>query len=239
MALHLHRGAQHARLLDGAIGEAGVLSTAVEMEGHPDNVVASLRGGAQVSIRNPDGKVVSCSIALKRPLRAALYIPDQELATTAARSVLPREVSLEDAVFNVGRSSLLVAALVQGEYELLKEAMQDRLHQPARAGLLPWLPALLEAAVKAGALSAALSGAGQLYLHLHHRLERRRILRMHEDAARADVGRVLEHELLHGREAHGKVRGVAGKGALRIVARTHRDGADGLRIGGPLAPRQH
>ncbi len=148
------------RLLDGAIGEAGILSTAVEMEGHPDNVVASLRGGAQVSIRAADGGVVSCSIALKRPLRAALYIPDQELATTAARSVLPREVSLEDAVFNVGRSSLLVAALVQGEYELLKEAMQDRLHQPARAGLLPWLPALLEAAVKAGALGAALSGAG-------------------------------------------------------------------------------
>jgi homoserine kinase len=148
------------RLLDGAIGEAGILNTAVEMEGHPDNVVASLRGGAQVSIRDAEGKVLSCSIPIKRPLRAALYIPDQELATTAARSVLPREVPMEDAVFNVGRVALLVAALVQGEYGLLKDAMLDRLHQPARAGLLPWLPALLEAAVKGGALGAALSGAG-------------------------------------------------------------------------------
>jgi len=148
------------RLLDGAIGEAGVLGTAVEMEGHPDNVVASLRGGAQVSIRGAEGNVISCSVPIKRPLRAALYIPDQELATSAARAVLPSSVPLEDAVYNLGRSALLVAALVQGEYELLAEAMLDRLHQPARAGLLPWLPALLEAARKAGALGAALSGAG-------------------------------------------------------------------------------
>src|SRR5205814_90275 len=148
------------RLLDGAIGEAGVLRTAVEMEGHPDNVVASLRGGAQVSIRDAEGRVLSVPIAIKRPLRAALYIPDQELATSAARAVLPTEVPLEDAVHNLGRAALLVAALAHGQYDLLGEAMQDRLHQPARAGLLPWLPALLEAAVKAGALGAALSGAG-------------------------------------------------------------------------------
>ena len=104
--------------------------------------------------------MISCSVPIKRPLRAALYIPDQELATSAARAVLPSSVPLEDAVYNLGRSALLVAALVQGEYELLAEAMLDRLHQPARAGLLPWLPALLEAARKAGALGAALSGAG-------------------------------------------------------------------------------
>ncbi|MCA1826662.1 MAG: homoserine kinase [Myxococcales bacterium] len=148
------------RLFDGAIGEGGVLSTAVEMEGHPDNVVASLRGGAQVSIRDAEGNVISCSVPIKRPLRAALYIPDQELATSAARAVLPATVPLEDAVFNLGRSALIVAALAQGEYEMLSEAMEDKLHQPARSGLLPWLPALLEAARKGGALGAALSGAG-------------------------------------------------------------------------------
>jgi homoserine kinase len=113
-----------------------------------------------VSIRDGEGRVLSCPIAIKRPLRAALYIPDQELATSAARAVLPAEVPMEDAVYNLGRAALLVAALAQGEYQLLKEAMQDRLHQPARAGLLPWLPALLEAAMKGGALGAALSGAG-------------------------------------------------------------------------------
>jgi homoserine kinase len=130
------------------------------MEGHPDNVVPSLLGGAQVSVRDEEGKVYCCPIAVKSPLRAALYIPDQELATSAARAVLPREVPLEDAVHNLSRSSLLVAALTQGRYELLAAAMEDKLHQPARAGLLPWLPALLAAARKGGALGAALSGAG-------------------------------------------------------------------------------
>jgi homoserine kinase len=148
------------RLLGGTVGEQGVLRTAVEMEGHPDNVVPSLRGGAQVAVRDAAGRVVSCPIQIKGMLRAALYIPDEELATSAARAVLPREVSLEDAVHNLGRAALLVAALSQGRFELLAEAMDDRLHQTARAGLLPWLPDLFAAARKAGALGAALSGAG-------------------------------------------------------------------------------
>jgi len=148
------------RLLGGAVGEEGVLRAAVEMEGHPDNVVPSLRGGAQVSVRASDGRVLSCPIPLKRTMRAALYIPDQELATSAARAVLPRQVSFEDAVFNLSRAALLVAALAQGQLELLGEAMDDRLHQPARAGLLPWLPDVLAAAKQAGAYGAALSGAG-------------------------------------------------------------------------------
>ena len=112
------------RLLDGAIGEAGILRTAVEMEGHPDNVVPSLRGGAQVSIRDGEGRVLSCPIAIKRPLRAALYIPDQELATSAARAVLPKQVPMEDAVYNLGRAALLVAALAEGQYDLLRDAIR-------------------------------------------------------------------------------------------------------------------
>jgi homoserine kinase len=132
----------------------------VGMEGHPDNVVASLRGGAQVAVRDAAGRVLTCAVPIAAPLRAALYIPDEELATSAARAVLPREVPLEDAVFNLGRAALFVAALSTGRLELLSEAMEDRLHQPARAGLLPWLPALLAAARKGGALGAALSGAG-------------------------------------------------------------------------------
>jgi homoserine kinase len=147
-------------LLNGAIGQEQVLRTAVDMEGHPDNVVPALRGGAQVSVRDAQGNVLSCPIEIRAPLRAALYIPDQELATSAARAVLPSQVSLADAVHNLGRAALLVAALSEGRMELLAEAMDDRLHQPARAGLLPWLPALLAAARKGGARGAALSGAG-------------------------------------------------------------------------------
>lgn len=154
------------RLLLGAVGEERALEIAVRLEGHPDNVVPSLRGGAQVAVLDPAGRVVSCPIRLGAPLRAALFIPDQELATSAARAVLPQTVKLADAVHNLGRAALLVAALEAGRLELLAEAMDDRLHQPARATLLPWLPSLLAAAREAGAAGAALSGAGTTVLAL-------------------------------------------------------------------------
>ena len=176
-------------LLEGAIGAEGVMRTAVEMEGHPDNVVASMRGGAQVSVRDAEGRVLTCAVPIKLPLRAALYIPDQELATSAARAVLPRQVALEDAVYNLGRAALLVAALSQGRLELIGEAMDDRLHQPARAGLLPWFPALLAAARKGGALGAALSGAGTTVIALCTGESAREVARSMMDAAQqAGVG---------------------------------------------------
>ncbi len=172
-------------LLSGAIGEERILSVAVAMEGHPDNVVPSLRGGAQVSVRGADGKVLSCPITLARPLHAALYIPDEELATSAARAVLPKQVPLGDAVHNLGRAALLVAALSQGRLELLAEAMDDRLHQPARATLLPWLPPLLGAALRSGALGAALSGAGTTVCALCTSESARGVAKAMSDAARA------------------------------------------------------
>jgi homoserine kinase len=148
------------RLLGGRVGEAKVLEVAVEMEGHPDNVLPSLRGGLQVAVKGDSGAVRACQVPLGAPIRAALFIPDEELSTSAARAVLPRQVSLQDAVFNLSRAALLVAALATGRLDLLGEAMNDRLHQPARATLLPWLPALLAEARAAGAAGAALSGAG-------------------------------------------------------------------------------
>jgi homoserine kinase len=154
------------RLLDGAVSEPRVLEVAVGLEGHPDNVVPSLRGGAQVAILDASGHVLSCSIAIGAPLQAAVFIPEAELETKAARAVLPRTVSLDDAVHNLGRAALLVAALQSGRIELLAEAMDDRLHQPARSKLLPWLPSLIAAARAAGAAGAALSGAGTTVLAL-------------------------------------------------------------------------
>jgi len=143
---------------------ARVLATALSLEGHPDNVIACLRGGAQVAVLDTQGRVQACPLrvegAAQSPLRAAVFIPDQELQTSAARAVIPRTVPLADAVFNLGRSALFVAALAAGRFELLGEAMSDRLHQPARASLMPWLPQLIEAAKAAGAYGAALSGAG-------------------------------------------------------------------------------
>ena len=154
------------RLLGGAVSEERVLEVAVGLEGHPDNVVPSLRGGAQVAILDGGGRVISCQVGIGAPLQAAVFIPEAELETKAARAVLPRSVSLGDAVHNLGRAALLVAALQSGRLDLLGEAMDDRLHQPARATLLPWLPSVMAAAREAGAAGAALSGAGTTVLAL-------------------------------------------------------------------------
>jgi len=182
-------------LLEGRVGGDRILRTAVEMEGHPDNVVPALRGGAQVSVRDASGGVISCPIRIGAPLKAALYIPDQELATSAARAVLPKQIPMADAVHNLGRAALLVSALSEGRFELLGEAMDDRLHQPARAGLLPWLPALLAAARKGGAWGAALSGAGTTVCALCRADAAREVAKSMMDAA-AGLGVVGRWEVV-------------------------------------------
>jgi homoserine kinase len=173
------------RLLEGAVGEERALAVAVRLEGHPDNVVPSMRGGAQVAVLDAAGRIVSCPVTLGAPLRAALFIPDEELATAAARAVLPQTVKLGDAVYNLGRAALLVAALQAGRLDLLGEAMDDRLHQPARATLLPWLPSLLGAARQAGGAGAALSGAGTTVLALCAPDTAHDVARAMRDAAQA------------------------------------------------------
>jgi len=173
------------RLLGGAVGEERALAVAVRLEGHPDNVVPALRGGAQVAVLDGSGRVVSCPVQLGAPLRAALFIPEEELATVAARAVLPQSVKLGDAVHNLGRAALLVAALQGGRLDLLTEAMDDRLHQPARTTLLPWLPSLIAAAREAGAAGAALSGAGTTVLSLCAPGAAHDVARAMHEAARA------------------------------------------------------
>jgi len=154
-----------AALLGRTLTADEVLRLALPFEGHPDNLVPSLLGGL-VASGLADGRVLAVRVPLGAPLRAVAVIPDRELPTAEARRVLPRQVPREDAVFNVTRTALLVAALATGQYACLPEASRDRLHQPYRASLLPGLEEVCEAARKAGALAAFLSGAGSTVLAL-------------------------------------------------------------------------
>jgi homoserine kinase len=108
-----------------------------------------------------DGPTVAAvSLPVPPALRFVVLVPDLESATREARAVLPDEVSRADAVFNVQRVSLLLAALASGRIDLLSTAMHDRLHQPYRLRLFPWMEAVAVAAREAGALGCVLSGAG-------------------------------------------------------------------------------
>ncbi|USG64117.1 homoserine kinase [Brevibacillus ruminantium] len=135
-------------------------------EGHPDNVGASLFGGVVVASMPEHEHEEIPFVRFDPPagLKTLAIIPDFPLSTEKARNVLPTMYSKHDVIYNVGHSSLLVAALAHSRLDLLSQAMKDRMHQPYRAELVPGLSEILQEATENGALGATLSGAGPTIL---------------------------------------------------------------------------
>lgn len=136
-----------------------LLQMATEIEGHPDNVAPAIFGGFTISVVTGD-KTECFSFIPKVPLKLVVAVPDFPLSTRAARNVLPKEVPLKDAVFNVSRAALMIAALCKGNPQFLRNAFDDALHQPYREKLIPGMQDVFKAAREAGALGASMSGAG-------------------------------------------------------------------------------
>ena len=136
-----------------------LLGFATEIEGHPDNVAPALLGGFTISYM--DGlKAHSLRVEPAKPLKFIAVVPERRLPTVLARQAIPKEVPHHDAVFNTSRASLLVGALLSGEYQYLSAGLEDKLHQPYRAHLIPGLEDVFAAAKEAGAYNAIISGAG-------------------------------------------------------------------------------
>jgi len=143
--------------------DADLLGAAIELEGHPDNVAAALRGGFVIC---SDDQVARLDAPVG--LEAILVIPDTPVRTAAARAALPPEVPMADAVYNVGRTALLTLGLARGEWDLVAAGLHDRLHQPRRAHLYPRSLELAQRARELGALGATISGAGPTVLVWTH-----------------------------------------------------------------------
>ena len=146
-------------LMGKPLTDGQLLSVGAELEGHADNIAPALFGGMQITVRDAD-RWLHLRVPLASGLKIVLFVPDLEMPTRESRARLPQRLRREDAVFNVGRAALLVAALEQGAWELLDAATQDRLHQSARAELFPALDDIIDAARDGGAHGAYLSGAG-------------------------------------------------------------------------------
>ena len=146
-------------LLEEPLSQNELFQLASEIEGHPDNVGASLFGGIVVAAKT-DSKVSYIQFPPPPGLKAVVAIPDYTLSTAAARGVLPTSYSREDTVHAISHAALLAGALARGELSVLYEAMNDRIHQPYRAALIPGLEELLAASKHQGAVGVALSGAG-------------------------------------------------------------------------------
>ncbi len=152
-------------LIGSPLSKDKLFDMATRLEGHPDNVGASLFGGIITAVW--DGTHADfIRMEPHKDLDVLVVIPEFQLSTSEARKVLPDQISREDAVYNISRSSLLVAALSQGRFDLIGRAMSDRLHQPYRASLVPGMSRILEEAPNRGALGVALSGAGPTLLAL-------------------------------------------------------------------------
>ncbi|MBO0794245.1 MAG: homoserine kinase [Ktedonobacteraceae bacterium] len=179
-----------------------LLGLAVEAEAgkHPDNVAPALLGGL-VATTHVDNKIRAIKTPFPDELKAVIFTPSFPMDTVAGRKLLPASYPKADVTFNTGRVALLVMALQTGHYELIGEAMQDRLHQPYRQALFPAMPDIINAAIAAGAHGACLSGGGSSLIALA--------------SARF-------HEVLQAMQETARAAGVQGKG---MVLRADRNGA--------------
>ena len=150
VAAHVQRGVD-----DLARVHREVLNLATELEGHPDNVAASLVGGVTASA---GGEVAVVPVAFAATV--VVWIPDFTTSTDKSRTAMPQQVPLADAVFNIGRATLLVAALASGNREVMREATRDRLHQDRRLADAPASLDTLRTALETRAIAAWLSGSG-------------------------------------------------------------------------------
>jgi homoserine kinase len=145
-----------------------ILDEAAKREGHPDNVAAAVLGSIVASATDVGGAVRAVRVEMPSNYRVAVVVPDFMLPTSESRHVLPLNYSKADAVFNVQRSAILMAALATGTTSAFPVALEDRMHQPYRASLVPGLDQMLKLRAP-GLLGCALSGAGPSILVFYER----------------------------------------------------------------------
>jgi homoserine kinase len=150
-----------------SVPKEDLLDLAVEAEAgnHPDNVAPALLGGL-VATTSVGGRIHAVKNHFPDALKAVVFTPSFPMDTVAGRKLLPASYPKADVTFNTGRVALLLSALQTGRYELIGDAMQDRLHQPYRQALFPAMPDIIDAAVAAGAHGASLSGGGSSLIAL-------------------------------------------------------------------------
>ena len=163
-------GSSASAIIGGIVGAAKLynidltnqemLELALSLEGHMDNIVPALIGGLTLAYKTGREEIKWTRVETPLDLRIVLAIPEFTLNTGKMRQVLPQKVALSEAIFNLSRSALLVNALQNSHWEVLAEAMEDRLHQPYRAPFIPGIEDMFFQIKKTGLAGVALSGSG-------------------------------------------------------------------------------
>lgn len=158
-AAALVAGGRLAALVVDGVTESHLIDILSAIEGHPDNITASILGGLVAGCVDDRGHVVAVAASWPTHVHVVVATPAVELLTKTARAVLPNQVARQDVIFNLQRIAVLLQGLATGHVEVLREAFRDRLHQPYRQPLVPGLAEVLSLEVP-GLLGAFLSGAG-------------------------------------------------------------------------------
>lgn len=148
-----------------------IFDTACRIEGHCDNVAAQLFGGITTSV-NLGEIFLYEKINIKKPFKIYPLIPDFRLETKKSREILPKTVSLKDAVSNIGNSAMLITSLINGNYENIKHYLNDKIHQPYRASLVNGFDSIKNKALEFGAMGVYLSGAGPTVMTLKENFDK-------------------------------------------------------------------
>lgn len=159
-------GIMGANALAGSLLDKAALATlANKIEGHPDNVVPALLGGAQLTTVTK-GRLQICDLPWHESVQPVVIIPEFEVSTADARRVLPAQYSRADVVFSTARIALLLRGIAAGNGDWISGGMSDRIHQPYRKKLIPGYEDVRRAALKAGAWGLVISGSGPTLLAL-------------------------------------------------------------------------
>jgi homoserine kinase len=146
------------RIFEAHLNASEMLGLAKTIEGHPDNIAACLLGGL-VLVQEIENKIKFRKLEMKS-ITTVVVVPDFNLSTKESREALPDSYGAEDVVKNIGNCVQLIESLRTGDYQSLRNAMQDRIHQPYRLPLLPGAESAINVAYNSGAVGACLSGAG-------------------------------------------------------------------------------
>ena len=147
-------------LMGKEINRDEILSLAVEIEGHPDNVCPAIFGGLVSTIMVDNKKPLYNCVEVKDGIKFVALIPRFKLSTEKARAILPKEVPFRDCIYNIGRAALLISCFSNGNYALLKEATKDRIHERFRSKLIDNFDEVYNKSLELGAFCCFLSGAG-------------------------------------------------------------------------------
>ena len=192
-------------LLGNRLTVEELLPIAVRLEGHGDNIIPALLGGLQVVV-DDDGVPVHMPLAVPDDLRLALLIPEFDMPTNESRKRLPKSLTRNQSVHNIGRAALIVAAITGHRYDLLRVATQDILHQPARSTLFPAMYPIFDAARAAGAHGVYLSGGGST------------IAAFVSGRDEAVLGAMREVAAAHGLNVQTRITGMSARGAELVEA---------------------